>query len=346
MATSPARVQANRRNAQLSTGPKTVEGKANSRMNAFQHGMAGAGDLLAPGEDAALVAERTAAFAVEFRASGVAGGILARRAAVLSVRMDQAEVDGDDELLAHVQAALDTFDDARASELDRLVDLLGRRGVMLEAQRDLEQMPDGIDRLLEFWERESQAVAANPANADRRQWLGDLLGLTTEAILSQTPAQFIERIDGERVRLGHVDAATRADRLFELARQRAGVGRAARLDPSPELLQIRRYEAAAERGFYCAVRAIRSLHLDQARTARAESKPIKPPATIRPSTPTPIPVPTGPAPLTPLGSFRAEIEVCPKTLIPAVLSRDSSQIRTESTPKKRRDVRKVKSKRR
>ena len=37
--TSPARVAANRRNAQKSTGPRTSEGKARSRWNAVQHGL-------------------------------------------------------------------------------------------------------------------------------------------------------------------------------------------------------------------------------------------------------------------------------------------------------------------
>lgn len=36
---SPAKVAANRRNAQKATGPRTAEGKARSRWNAVQHGL-------------------------------------------------------------------------------------------------------------------------------------------------------------------------------------------------------------------------------------------------------------------------------------------------------------------
>ena len=35
---TPARLQANRRNAQFSTGPRTLRGKGQSRLNRLQHG--------------------------------------------------------------------------------------------------------------------------------------------------------------------------------------------------------------------------------------------------------------------------------------------------------------------
>ena len=45
-------IEANRRNAQKSTGPRTPEGKAVSRFNAFKHGLH-AESLVIPGEDPA-----------------------------------------------------------------------------------------------------------------------------------------------------------------------------------------------------------------------------------------------------------------------------------------------------
>ncbi len=45
---SPARVRANQRNAQLSTGPKTPRGKARSRENGLKHGLSGAGIVMPP----------------------------------------------------------------------------------------------------------------------------------------------------------------------------------------------------------------------------------------------------------------------------------------------------------
>ncbi len=89
MASSEARIQANRRNAQLSSGPKTEAGKEKSRANALKHGLTGAGVVM-PSADAAEVERRSAAFAEETDASGEIGLALARLAALNSVRMERA----------------------------------------------------------------------------------------------------------------------------------------------------------------------------------------------------------------------------------------------------------------
>ena len=61
---SPARLAANRSNANMSTDPRSAAGKARSRRNAVKHGLTGAGVAL-PTEDAAQVEARFAAVVPE-----------------------------------------------------------------------------------------------------------------------------------------------------------------------------------------------------------------------------------------------------------------------------------------
>ena len=56
MATA-AQIEANRRNARKSSGPRTEDGKRRSRENALKHGLTGAGIAL-PAEDVRQVEER------------------------------------------------------------------------------------------------------------------------------------------------------------------------------------------------------------------------------------------------------------------------------------------------
>ena len=160
--TSEARIAANRANSLKSTGPRTPEGREQSRQNSFKHGMTGAGVVLS-NEDAAEVERRSKAFRSELNPSGEVGEVLVRRAAVCSVRMD--------------------------------------RGVAQET-----------------------------------------------AALS------------ERVRQAEADfVAPEGVSPEEAAKLRAEAGRRALFDPSKEASLARKYEAAAERGFFRALKELRQL---------------------------------------------------------------------------------------
>jgi hypothetical protein len=62
---TPAQIQANRRNARLSTGPRSVEGKAASRFNALKSGIQAKSQVI-PGEDPAELEELAAGYHREF----------------------------------------------------------------------------------------------------------------------------------------------------------------------------------------------------------------------------------------------------------------------------------------
>ena len=61
--TSQRRIDANRRNAQRSTGPRTPQGKKRSSRNALKHGFCSTGSSLTPLEDREAYQSYTAAIA-------------------------------------------------------------------------------------------------------------------------------------------------------------------------------------------------------------------------------------------------------------------------------------------
>jgi hypothetical protein len=160
MHASESRTQANRRNSAGSPGPKTAESQEKSRQEALKQGMTGAG-VVWPVEHEAEVERRFAAFRAELQPSGLVGLTLVRRAATLSVRMEQCS----------------------EREMAASAERVGRAMVELE-------IPEGVDQA-------------------------------------------------------------------EAARLRASAGRLAAFDTSREGAQARRYEAAAERGFYRALKELR-----------------------------------------------------------------------------------------
>jgi hypothetical protein len=76
--TSDRKVAANRRNAQKSTGPRTLSGKAIASMNAVKHGLTSRKPLI-PGENEADFAQFTAAWASELRPAGPQQELLAEQ---------------------------------------------------------------------------------------------------------------------------------------------------------------------------------------------------------------------------------------------------------------------------
>ena len=106
------------------------------------------------------------------------------------------------------------------------------------------------------------------------RWLG--LPATKERSTEPTDlADLARRAEGELDRLrGLVPAIGPATRALEAAR--ADAARQARLDPGPEILRARRYEAAAERGVFRAFRLILDLNRQAGRTS--EAAPMAPAA--------------------------------------------------------------------
>ena len=100
MATA-AQIEANRRNAQMSTGPKTAAGKARASLNAMKHGpRAKAAAPVLPQEDARSWTRRSASWVEDLQPVGDPERDLVARAAKLSPQED-AGGEGETEDLHH-----------------------------------------------------------------------------------------------------------------------------------------------------------------------------------------------------------------------------------------------------
>ena len=86
---SQKQIEANKRNALKSTGPKSAEGKARSRGNGLKHGMAAL--VVVPPEDQASYEAAMARWEREAGPGNVVEEHLIRRAAVGSVQLDRME---------------------------------------------------------------------------------------------------------------------------------------------------------------------------------------------------------------------------------------------------------------
>ncbi len=122
--TSQKRIEANRRNSQKSTGPRTPEGKSRSRFNRLQHGLAAKVTVL-PGEDPAEFQDRVDA--------------------VMQSLAPQNQVEF--ELLERVAATTWSLQRANRAETARLCYLI-RHEVIDREQRDKEEAAALGQRLL------------------------------------------------------------------------------------------------------------------------------------------------------------------------------------------------------
>ncbi len=274
MPCSPERLAANRRNALQSRGPTSAEGKERSRRNAIKHGLTGAGVAL-PDEDAAEVDRRLEAFEVDLRPVNEAARFLARRAAVLSVRLDRSVRHESAALTRNILGAEEAEADAR---LQLVEDLIG--GIAADparAARLLRRSPEGIDRMIGSWE-ELRADLAGPGEVRwgraHRDLAENLTGRRPGSLHASRIAALSEvigdpaRREAAVLELGAiVDAAIAGliedrDRLDHDAidRDRAGAAGRALFDASREGVLARKYEAAAEREFYRTLKAIERIN--------------------------------------------------------------------------------------
>jgi hypothetical protein len=258
MVCSPEQLASNRKNAAKSTGPKTTEGKANSRRNSLKHGLTGEG-VVVPDEDRGVIDERFEAFAADLKPKSPVAHFLVMRAALLSVRMeeirrlvaslvdDPAEAvrqlgrtpEGIDWLIGAWRALYVILTTERwgQPDRDRAEQLFGRKVNHYNKTRiyALTDASRGSFGMLapEDW--------PDLAPADRGQAARDELGMIIAAEIA--------RLEAQRAGLDHE----------AIARSRATAPARALFDTSKGAILARKYEATAEREFYHALNRIEQL---------------------------------------------------------------------------------------
>ena len=143
-------IEANRRNAGLSTGPRSEEGKARSRGNATRHGLAaGAEAEVAEARESEAFRARRAAWGAEFRPSGVAGEWALDRAVAASLRIERCERAVDELADSGARRARLAWDEDREVEAATLAGGLARSPSLVA--RKLAATYQGVRLLIEAW---------------------------------------------------------------------------------------------------------------------------------------------------------------------------------------------------
>ena len=320
MSCSPARLAANQKNAQKSTGPRTPEGKEKSRENALKHGLTGEGVVLTS-RDASEVQMLSAELNTDFQPSNAASRVLLKRFAVLAVRLDRCVEYSDAMASKRIRDAGQAFNAARQAE----VEALGAQISVTPAAtvRALKETAEGIDWLMRAWLSVKADLDRNARNEwqrwhlDRMDYLtgrnrrdsppskfdtmaragwGDFSGLPAEQgtltrreIKTYARQQVAAMIDAEVAALRALDPSRDPE---EEARDRAEATSRALYDPSPEAAQARKYEADAERGMHRALREFKKIEQHQAEAqAQAQAAPVAVPPAEPPPQDTSPPVP-------------------------------------------------------
>jgi hypothetical protein len=175
-----AQIDANRRNAQKSTGPKSRPGKDKTRFNGLKHGLR-ADQVVLPGEDRAAFDEERKAWFDDWKPTSHTRAFLVERAAASAWRLRRSVRVEAERLRALAEAAATRFDDVDDAFLD---DALGTLDDDPAGALDaLRGDPAGFDYLLNTLDEmdERAASAATWDDLELHNRLLTLLGHRADA---------------------------------------------------------------------------------------------------------------------------------------------------------------------
>ncbi len=254
MKISPRRIEANRRNAQNSTGPRTQAGKARSRGNAVTHGLTA---VVVSVEDEALVRERTIGVYQTFRPQTPFQAWVCAAIAIITIRLDRLrEIEKQIRKGASWRAS-NHWDEDQQQEAQRIAARFPRDPS--RTLGELRRSVQGCEWLIERWMMLA-SVADRGRWTDEQQALAhDLVG-TPHALRSDPPGFTIDS-DGRTLDNGENEVSFARAMLGELRSHQEQIVAAddharqlaiADLDDfnNRDLVRVRRYERSLQTEFH------------------------------------------------------------------------------------------------
>jgi hypothetical protein len=250
--TSQKRIDANRRNALRSTGPRTVEGKEKSRRNSLIHGLSGAG-VVVPQDQAQAAVDRAEQWNSSLRPMNAFEMSLVETIAVESLRIERCRVE---ERLAREnrgRRAAVCWGDERKAETAGLARSLTKRPEETAARLSISA--PGCDWMIDRWRALGRSLDRAGTWSDEQLTMAlDLLGVDGSMRDSRTPLDPTdetscldhrqELVDDQLERLlGRKDSGL--DEIEEDGREAAIQGLSTGDDKV--LVLLRRYETASFR---------------------------------------------------------------------------------------------------
>ncbi len=299
MACTSAQLESNRKNAQMSTGPRSAEGKARSRENAYKHGLTGEGVVL-PHEDAAEFDNLVETLEAEMWPKNTLARECLAHLALLMLKLTRGALH-ETKCIAHNQRKAEAeFDAVRLSESDHLISWIANEPAT--NARRLRRSPEGLDLLIGA----IQGLLDDLSHPYGNRWgwshcdrLHHLLGLRREDVPVSRFRALTEAIQGKFQHLDPHDGEGQMDgnralwalqmlaQLIEaeiaklktlrenfdhkgLDLDRAEAKYRAMFDPSKEAELARKYDAANKRSYHRTLKEFRELN---AQAPEVDSEP-------------------------------------------------------------------------
>ena len=280
---SEARLNANRANAQKSTGPRTEEGKAVSRLNSTTHGLTGTGVALAS-YDPDLVAQRVAAWTAMRRPVTSHEKWLVEQMALATIRIDQCRLEEDCLRTLTSQRAVNFWDEERQVDAEELAGKLSRNPALVVAK--LRRTLHGSFWLRERWESLEEAAMESVWDEKQGALALDMLGVSIE--FRGSSKHLLGGPDGEsqamiaRREIERIDASFENGLAYIDEREQKMAEEGVSLSVSAPVRLLRRYAAEAWKRYWWADRELKAGRPCEISRPRNEPKPKPEPGISEP----------------------------------------------------------------